>query len=203
MSPTASRLQSDRDRSAQTRGVNRLVCSVALLVAPAILDFASPAKAQPGPVVATNHVVVTNMVIVTNYVITTNIVLVTNGVAAGKARATSDLPPVSWVPPGDSYDWIQLKSGEWLKGRLLGMQERQLDFDSEKLKDLTFDWKDIRQVRSPRTVDVWFADGGKASGPVTVTPDQITVDGEEPQARPRSELQSLTPGGSKERSRSI
>jgi len=109
------------------------------------------------------------------------------------------LPDLSWVPPEDTFDWIQLKSGEWLKGRLKGMQERTLEFDSEELNELTFDWKDVRQVRSGRILDVLFANGEKVSGPVTVTPEQVAVGGAQPRVFPRDQLQSLTPGGSKER----
>src|SRR5262249_4506764 len=43
-----------------------------------------------------------------------------------------------------STDWIQLKSGEWLRGRLYGMQNRKLEFESDELDDLKFDWKDIQ-----------------------------------------------------------
>jgi putative salt-induced outer membrane protein YdiY len=117
--------------------------------------------------------------------------------AAG--RTNSLLPDLSWVPPVDGFDWIQLKSGEWLKGRIKAMQERQLEFDSEELNDLTFDWKDIRQVRSSRTLDLLFVDGRTMSGPVTITPEQVAVGGGEPQVFSRDQLQSLTPGGSKER----
>jgi len=149
------------------------------------------------PGVATNYVMVTNVVIVTNYVITTKVVLTTNAVAFG--RANSALPDLSWVPPEDRFDWIQLKSGEWLKGQLKAMQERKLQFDSDELNDLTFDWEDIRQVRSPRTLDVLAVDGQKVSGPVTITPEQATVGGAEPRVIPREQLQSVTPGGTKER----
>jgi putative salt-induced outer membrane protein YdiY len=78
------------------------------------------------------------------------------------------------------------------------MQQRQIEFDSEELNDLTFDWKDIRQVRSDRALDLLFVDGRKISGPVRVTPEEVVVGGEEPQVFPRDQLQSFTPGGSKE-----
>jgi putative salt-induced outer membrane protein YdiY len=149
------------------------------------------------PVVVTNYVLVTNSVVVTNYVMTPNAVVNTNGLIAG--RTNSLLPDLSWVPPADSFDWIQLNTGEWLKGRIKAMQDRQIEFFSEKLSDVTFDWKDIRQVRSPRTIDVLFVDGQKVSGPITVTPEQVTVGGAVPSVLPRDQLQSLTPGGSKER----
>ncbi len=169
---------------------------------------ASHAGGPPSPRVVTNVVVVTNTVIVTvtNYVVTTNTIIYTNGPVAKAKRkwwrkAPVSVPPpdLDWVPPADTLDWIQLKSGEWLRGRLRGMQERKLDFNSEKLDAQTFDWKDIRQVRVSRSLDALFADGQKVSGPVVITPDQVTMGGATPQVRPRDQLQSLTPGGSKER----
>ena len=114
------------------------------------------------------------------------------------ALTNSALPHLSWVPPEDRFDWIQLKSGEWLKGRIKAMQDRELEFDSEELDELTFDWKDIRQLRSPRWLDVLFVDGELVSGPVMITPGEITVEGTEPRVYARNRLQSLTPGGSKE-----
>jgi len=149
------------------------------------------------PGTATNYVLVTNVVVVTNYVVTTRIVLTTNAVASGMTN--SALPDLSWIPPQDKYDWIQLNTGEWLKGRIKAMQERQIEFFSEKLSDETFDWKDIRQVISPRTLDVLFVNGTKLSGPIKITPDQVTVGGDTPTVFSRNQLQSLTPGGSRER----
>lgn len=187
---------------------------VGVLVALFAVWFLSPADAAarrasspPAQQVVTNLVVVTNTVIVTvtNTIVTTNTVITTNGPVAEakqkswrKAGASVPPPEQSWVPPADPLDWIQLKSGEWLRGRVKGMQDRELEFDSEELDDLTFDWKDIRQVRTSRAVDVLFVDGEKASGPVVITPDQATVSGATPQVRPRGQLQSLTPGGTKE-----
>lgn len=169
--------------------------------------------AQPAgslePVVVTNTVVVTNVVLVTvtNYVVTTNVVISTNGLPTDekkknwwkKAHPPVVLPDLSWVPPADDFDWIQLKSGEWLKGRLKALQDRDLEFYSEELKDFTFDWKDIRQVRTARTEDVLFVGGNKLSGPVVITTNQVTVGGAVPQTFPREQLQSLTPGGTRER----
>jgi CheY-like chemotaxis protein len=52
---------------------------------------------------------------------------------------------LDWVPPADGFDWIQLKSGEWLKGEIKAMQDRKLEVDSDKLNYLTFEWRDVRQ----------------------------------------------------------
>ena len=147
--------------------------------------------------VITNYVVVTNIVVVTGSAVTSNAAPRASSFAA--SHTNSPLPDISWVPPEDGFDWIQLKSGEWLKGRIYGMQQREIEFFSEELGDLTYDWKDIRQMRSPRTIDVLFVDGKGASGPVMVTPEQVTVGGAEPRVVARDQLTSLTPGGSKER----
>ena len=120
---------------------------VLVWLASALPGFGAEPAGSLQPLFVTNYVVVTNIVLVTNYVTLPE-------VAPGDGRLTANrtnsaLPDLSWVPPQDSFDWIQLKSGEWLKGRLKAMQERKLEFDSDELNDLTFDWKDIRQVRSP------------------------------------------------------
>ena len=174
-----------------------LVCCLMPLRSYCAEPALAPALAAT-PVDANHCVLVTNIVVVmlTNYVVTTNVVSGTNNLVV--VRTNSSLPDLSWVPPEDGFDWIQLRSGEWLKGQLKAMQQRQIEFDSEELNDLTFDWKDIRQVRSERTLDLLFVDGRKISGPVTVTPEEVAVGGEEPQVFPRDQLQSFTPGGSKE-----
>jgi putative salt-induced outer membrane protein YdiY len=151
------------------------------------------------PLVSTNMVLVTNVVTVTvtNLVVITNAAATTHGVAP--MPTNRNLPDLSWVPPADAFDWIQLKSGEWLKGRIRAMQDRKLEFDSEELDDQIFDWNDIRQVRSPRTLDVLLIDGQELSGPVKITPTEISIGVDSASILPRSEIQSLTPGGSKER----
>ena len=56
---------------------------------------------------------------------------------------------LSWLPPAighDQADWIQLKSGEWLRGRLYYIQQRKVEFDSDELDDFSLDLKDVRQV---------------------------------------------------------
>jgi len=58
----------------------------------------------------------------------------------------------SWQPPPprpDDFDWVQLKSGEWLKGELVAMYDEELGFDL--FGDLDFDvswvWDRIQDPR--------------------------------------------------------
>ena len=65
-----------------------------------------------------------------------------------------------WASP-DGFDWIELTNGEWLKGEIISMYDRELEFDSDELGDLTFDFDDIKEIRGP--VDVGLIEGGCAN----------------------------------------
>lgn len=123
--------------------------------------------------------------------------------AQDAGRAT--VPPgqaTAWAPPlpaEDAFDWIQLESGEWLKGRFEALQDEKVEFESEELDDLEFKWEDVAQVRSPHIQDLLFEDKDEASGPITITREWVTVGGAAPRTFPRAKLLSITRGGSKER----
>ncbi len=120
------------------------------------------------------------------------------------AHTNDALPALNWIPPADSFDWIQLKSGEWLKGKIRVMQEGDLEFESEELDTLTLDWMEIRQLRSARSFDVLLGSnirerqkGFLLEGRITATPTELHVDGENSVIVPRSKVQSFTRGGSR------
>jgi putative salt-induced outer membrane protein YdiY len=86
-----------------------------------------------------------------------SLLLIATCVIDGQVRA-EDTQPVpadkqakqAWTPPPpppDQYDWIQLTSGEWLKGEFKVLYDEQVEFDSDKLGLLQLDWADIKQVR--------------------------------------------------------
>lgn len=92
----------------------------------------------------------------------------------------------AFVPPPDEFDWIQLNSGEWLKGELKALYNQQLEFDSDQLDDMSFDMEDIKQVRGHgiKGVRVQRADrlaDGEEAEPVTlygvlaITKDKVIV----------------------------
>ena len=54
----------------------------------------------------------------------------------------------SWKPPGvghDGSDWVQLKSGEWLRGEIKYVQNKEVEFDSDELDQQTLKLKDVRR----------------------------------------------------------
>jgi hypothetical protein len=115
-------------------------------------------------------------------------------------KTGKELPDLSWLPPEDGFDWIQLKSGEWLKGEFKGMQERRLDFDSSELDIQQFEWEKIRQVRTAGEVEIRLVDGEIFSGRVLITPTEVRTLDSSGHVWPREQLQSLTRVGKNERS---
>jgi putative salt-induced outer membrane protein YdiY len=103
------------------------------------------------------------------------------------------------TPPPDMFDWIQLKSGEWLKGELIALYEDSLEFDSDKLDKLTLDWEDVTQVRTGRVVQVRFMDR-TLTGKLVINGNTVQVEGDTTQQLERAQLVSITPGNRKERS---
>lgn len=58
-------------------------------------------------------------------------------------------PWEAFEPPVDSeFDWLQLTSGEWLKGDFKVMFDYTLEFDSDELDLLEFDFEDVKQLRT-------------------------------------------------------
>lgn len=99
----------------------------------------------------------------------------------------------------DGFDWIQLKSGEWLKGRIKSLQDEKLEFDSEELDQLTFDWEKILTIRSPHRVSVRIEDQKPIDGTLLVTTNEVQViANESTNSFPRSRLLAITPTGNRE-----
>ena len=109
-----------------------------------------------------------------------------------------------WRPPPppfgqDGFDWIQLKSGDWLKGRIKSLQNDKLEFDSEELDLHTFDWKDIRNVRSPRLNSVRTENRKPVDGSLLVTTNEVqVVTTTTTNNFLRSELLAIAPTGNRE-----
>jgi hypothetical protein len=106
-----------------------------------------------------------------------------------------------WQPPPpmpEKFDWIMLKSGEWLKGKITAMYDEEFEFDSAELDDLTLDWADVKEVRSAGIMQIGFEHDVVASGQLLIEGDTVHVIGEEDQSFPRSDLLTITAGAPKE-----
>jgi putative salt-induced outer membrane protein YdiY len=97
------------------------------------------------------------------------------------------------------FDWIQLKSGEWLKGELKSLQDDKVEFDSDELDLREFEWEDVWQVYAPRQNEALFDDRRKVAGPIHITQNNVLI--QTPQGQQvfdRAELVAVTPGGPRE-----
>jgi len=133
------------------------------------------------------------------YTLILTVIVVVTMVVAGPALA--DEGKESWQPPPpmpDDFDWLQLNSGEWLKGEIIAMYDEKLEFDSDELDELTLDWSDIKEVRSAGTMQIGFEDDIVATGQLLVEGDMVRVIGEQDQSFLRSDLLTITAGAPKE-----
>ncbi len=96
---------------------------------------------------------------------------------------------------GDSFDWVQLVSGEWIKGNIARMRNDKMEFDSDKLDMLKLDFADVMLVHSPQVNTYVFDDLASATGPAVITAEQVIVQTDEgTKTFPRSELESIVEG---------
>ena len=78
-------------------------------------------------------------------------------------------------PQRVSADWLQLTSGEWLRGRIITMQKEKLEFDSDELKKLEIKWEKVKYIKSYETYSLRFDDRITATGAIEITQDKVFV----------------------------
>jgi hypothetical protein len=113
----------------------------------------------------------------------------------------------SWAPPEPESvekrrkekrpkDWIQLKSGELLRGEIEYIHEDELHLDSDELDDLDIDWDDVVGLRSPVVNTYRFGDRTVVSGTAAMRGAVIRVRTHTDAVLefPRSELESMIEG---------
>jgi putative salt-induced outer membrane protein YdiY len=102
-------------------------------------------------------------------------------------------------PPPDQYDWIQLTSGEWLKGELKVLYRDKLEFDSDKLDLQTFDWEDVKLVRGHQRFSVRFQGPFTVRGFLEVTENKVVITaGDDRREYDRQKLVAIAPGAPRE-----
>ncbi len=97
---------------------------------------------------------------------------------ATKEAGTQQWGHPEWNQPEaypENFDWVQLASGEWLKGELKFLYEDSLEFDSDELGLLELDWEDVQEVRGHRRYSVRFDGHGKVTGMLHITDDKVFI----------------------------
>lgn len=124
---------------------------------------------------------------------------------AGLAWGQDGPPPIDVESPPiaeDTDSWVQLVSGEWLKGEFTRMRSGDVEFDSDKLDGLALDFDDIVVAWIPRS-HIWTIAGRKeVIGPAVVDAAGVRVRTAEGIVFiPRDEIQGSLKGSEKEKDR--
>lgn len=125
---------------------------------------------------------------------------VTKAMEAVEEEAARGLPAEFLIQFGDTFDWLRLTSGEWLKGQLKRMRDDEIEFDSDKLDIVTFDWDDVDRLQSPGVNTYVFEDKLDVVGRAVVTKDKVLVETKAGvQEYSRDMLLSIVEGAPRER----
>jgi hypothetical protein len=107
-----------------------------------------------------------------------------------------------WHPPepaANEKDWVQLSSGEWVRGTIDLFRDLKMEFDSNDLDDLVIDWADIAAFRSPRVLTFAFTGERTATGTSSMKDGVILVTTDTGiQEYPRRDLLSIIEGSPRE-----
>jgi hypothetical protein len=121
---------------------------------------------------------------------------------AGAEKKTS--PWDRFEPPPDKrHDWLQLTSGEWLKGDLKVMYNYSLEFDSDEMDLQTFDFEDVKRIRTRRPqrvlVETGFRQTEVLTGNLVMNGGRIQlIDGAETNSFERTQVISIAGGAKRE-----
>lgn len=125
------------------------------------------------------------------------------GIALSLVAAALPAEAQEWHPAGpskDMKDWVQLTSGEWLRGNMDLFRDLKMEFDSDELDDLVLDWEDISAFRMPREMTFVFNGGRVLSGSASMKDGMIRINTESgPKDFSRRELLSIIEGTPRER----
>jgi len=104
-----------------------------------------------------------------------------------------------WAPSATEFDWVQLTSGEWLKGEIKSMYNETLEFESDKLDLLEIEMEDVKFLKSFENTNVNIENVGPVTGVLNISEEKVTItNGNSVQEYDIIELISFTPGGERE-----
>jgi hypothetical protein len=106
------------------------------------------------------------------------LVIVVAGCHLARGDAKEDW--IDLFPPEDKeFDWIQLKSGEWLRGDFKVLYDYTVEFESEELDLLEFDLEDVRQLRVHNPQKLRIETGRFWSIQQELVKGRLTIDGDD------------------------
>ena len=115
----------------------------------------------------------------------------------------SELPwDESFAPPPGKYSWVQLDTGEWLKGDIIAIYDDRLAFDSDHFDNLMIDLEDVEAIHGRGIFVVSAGDDLPISGFLQIRGQQVRVtSADQSHEFDREDLVSVTPLAERERDR--
>jgi putative salt-induced outer membrane protein YdiY len=136
----------------------------------------------------------------------TSVARVESATKQAEGKVGQGLPTKYELEFGDSDDWIQFKTGEWLRGKLHALKPRgieagfEVEFYSEELEDLSFSWGDVAAVYLPNVRNYTFKGGIDVAGKGMVVNDKVVIETKEGiKTYSRDQLTSISEGPPRER----
>ena len=122
---------------------------------------------------------------------------------AATAATATDVPwNESFMPPPGKYSWIQLDTGEWLKGDIIAIYDDKLAFDSDHFDNLTLDLDDVEVIYGRGIFVVSAGPTNPMTGFLQVRGQQVLVNSTDRHFEfARDDLVSVTPLAEQERDR--
>lgn len=68
------------------------------------------------------------------------------------------------------WDWIQLDTGEWLKGSVRSMYDNDLELDSDHFGIITINWNDVSRLYTAKNQSIRFRSNQNQRDTTTVKP---------------------------------
>lgn len=103
-------------------------------------------------------------------------------------------------PSPKKFDWVQTKGGEWFKGEIKAMFDDELEFDSDEMDLYTFDFEDVKQIKSFQIISTNIEGLASFSGILRLKDNNLTIiNGANTYNFKRSQIVSFAKSGKKER----
>lgn len=100
-------------------------------------------------------------------------------------------PGMKYALPA-KYDWVQMTSGEWLKGELTFIYRDDVEFDSDEFGLQTLDMDDIAQLRTATIKSIRVKHEGEKYSKVVIANNEVTLVNENNRVISRDKLVSLS-----------
>lgn len=85
--------------------------------------------------------------------------------------------PSAPLPSTLTHDWLRMKNGEWLKGELISIRNKEVIFDSDEFNEQNLDLDDIAELHSAFVVIMSDNNSRTFSGRISLVGDDIFLRG--------------------------